>query len=70
MAPFRGFAPWGDQYNSVRATATTLLQRVHLYGRPRARPARALILTLAACFFLYVCLSAPLKQVCFLVTSG
>ncbi|KAF7161938.1 hypothetical protein CNMCM5623_007353 [Aspergillus felis] len=62
MATLRVSTPWGDQYKSVCSRATMLLQRVYLYGRPRARPARALILTLAACFFLYVFISAPFRQ--------
>ncbi|PLB38440.1 glycosyltransferase domain-containing protein [Aspergillus candidus] len=44
-------SPWGDQYHSVRSTVSTLAEKTS-YRRLRARPTRALFLTVG--FFIFV----------------
>ncbi|KAE8356552.1 hypothetical protein BDV28DRAFT_126833 [Aspergillus coremiiformis] len=53
--------PWADRYHAAQSTMTTHFQ--HLYRfRPRARPTRAIFLTITAFFLVVVLLWRPSSQ--------
>ncbi|KAL4965952.1 glycosyltransferase domain-containing protein [Aspergillus stella-maris] len=51
-------APWADQYNSLRLSATRFLSQGH-YGRPRPRPTRVIFAVATFFFFLFLFMRTP-----------